>query len=71
VRSDKVMLPESMMDDLEELRAWVGLAFKTAAALPKKVEKAAPAIGGRAALKKPAAKQPSRRKPITKNLKRK
>jgi hypothetical protein len=72
VRSDKVMLPESMMDDLEELRAWVGLAFKTAAALPRKVEKvsgARPAAGARADVKKPASKPPSRQKPIAKNLK--
>jgi TfoX/Sxy family transcriptional regulator of competence genes len=39
-RSEKVMLPESMMDDLEELRRWIARAFETAAALPKKANKA-------------------------------
>ena len=60
VRSDKVMLPESMMEDLEELRAWIGRAFEAAAALPKKAQKVLPtrpAVGGRAALKKPASKR--------------
>ncbi|HET6280070.1 MAG TPA: TfoX/Sxy family protein [Polyangia bacterium] len=39
-RSDKVMLPESMMGDLDELRAWLARAFKGAAALPKKTKEA-------------------------------
>jgi hypothetical protein len=59
VRSDKVMLPESMMDDLQELRAWIARAFKTAAALPKKAEKAPPtrpSVAGRATVKKQGAK---------------
>ncbi len=42
VRSDKVMLPEAMMDEPAELRAWVGRAFKSAAALPAKEAKKAP-----------------------------
>ena len=70
VRSDKVMLPESMMEDLEELRAWIGRAFKTAAALPKKAKKVSPAraaVGGRAAVKKPAAK-PGWKKSAAKSL---
>ena len=37
--SAKVMLPESIMDEPEELRAWVARAFNTAAALPPKVKK--------------------------------
>src|SRR3569832_1087074 len=36
VRSDKVMLPESMMDDPDELRAWIARAFEAAARLPRK-----------------------------------
>lgn len=59
VRSDKVMLPESMMDDLEELRAWIARAFETAAALPKKAERAPPirpAVARRATVKKKGAK---------------
>lgn len=70
VRSDKVMLPESMMEDLEELRAWINRAFKTAAALPRKAEKVSPtraAVGGRAAEKKPAAK-PGWKKSAAKSL---
>jgi TfoX/Sxy family transcriptional regulator of competence genes len=37
--SDKVMLPEAMMDDAEELRRWIGRAFKFAASQPPKAEK--------------------------------
>jgi hypothetical protein len=43
VRSDKVMLPESVMGDPAELRIWIARAFKAASALPKKAAKAAPA----------------------------
>jgi hypothetical protein len=39
-RSDKVMLPEGMMDEPEELRRWIARAFKAAVALPLKVKKA-------------------------------
>jgi TfoX/Sxy family transcriptional regulator of competence genes len=39
VRSDKVMLPESMMDDPAELRRWIARAFKAAAVLPAKAAK--------------------------------
>jgi TfoX/Sxy family transcriptional regulator of competence genes len=39
VQSDKVMLPESMMADEEELRSWIARAFETAAALPAKLPK--------------------------------
>jgi len=40
VRSDKVMLPEDVMDDHAELARWIARAFKAAARLPPK--KAAP-----------------------------
>ena len=40
-RSDKVMLPESMMEDPPELRRWIARAFKGAAALPAKATKVA------------------------------
>ncbi len=49
VRSDKVMLPESMMGDEEELRSWIARAYETAAALPPKAAKKA--------AKAPAAKK--------------
>src|SRR5689334_7832954 len=35
-RSDKVMLPERLMDSPAELRAWIAKAFKAAAKLPEK-----------------------------------
>jgi TfoX/Sxy family transcriptional regulator of competence genes len=50
-RSDKVMLPESIMADPEKLRHWIARAFTAAAMLPKKT---APA---RAAGKKGAPKK--------------
>lgn len=40
VRSDKVMLPESVMHDPPELRRWIARAFKAAAALPAKARRA-------------------------------
>jgi hypothetical protein len=33
------MLPEAMMDDEEELRLWIGRAFKFAASQPPKAQK--------------------------------
>jgi TfoX/Sxy family transcriptional regulator of competence genes len=39
-RSDKVMLPESMMRDPAQLRRWIARAFKGAATLPAKAAKA-------------------------------
>jgi len=41
VRSDKVMLPEAVMDDPAELRRWIARAYKTAAMLPGKEAKRA------------------------------
>ena len=35
-RSDKVMLPESLMDEADELRRWIARAFEAASALPPK-----------------------------------
>ncbi|MGI8563680.1 MAG: TfoX/Sxy family protein [Candidatus Dormibacter sp.] len=40
-RSDKVMLPESVMNDPAELQRWLGRAFTAAAMLPSKPTKAA------------------------------
>ena len=40
VRSDKVMLPESIMTQPAELRRWIARAFKAAATLPDKPAKA-------------------------------
>ncbi len=38
-RSEKVMLPEAMMDDELELRRWIARAFEAAARLPMKAAK--------------------------------
>ena len=37
--SDKIMLPDDMMDDAPELRAWIARAFEAASALPPKAAK--------------------------------
>lgn len=51
-RSDKVMLPEKMMDEPAELRRWIARAFAATAALPpkpaKKPAKPKPATAKRA-----------------------
>lgn len=52
-RSEKVMLPESMMANPAELRGWIARAFKGTAALPAKPTKA-PATRARA---KPVSKK--------------
>lgn len=39
-RSDKVQMPETIMDEPAELRAWVKRSFEYAATLPKKAAKA-------------------------------
>jgi hypothetical protein len=39
MRSDKVMLPESMMRNPAQLRAWIARAFDAASKLPKKAAK--------------------------------
>jgi TfoX/Sxy family transcriptional regulator of competence genes len=38
-RSDKVQMPETIMDEPAELRAWVKRSFEYAATLPKKAAK--------------------------------
>lgn len=50
MRSDKVMLPERVMDSPAELRAWIAKAFRAAAKLPEKK-----------AAKKKSSKRPSKR----------
>jgi TfoX/Sxy family transcriptional regulator of competence genes len=58
-RSDKVMLPEAMMDEPDELRRWIARAFKAASELPTKPAKAA---SPNKPAKKPPAKAPRRPK---------
>jgi TfoX/Sxy family transcriptional regulator of competence genes len=60
VMSEKVMLPESMMEEPEELRAWIARAFHAAVALPAKAAKKAPAKKA-AARKAPAEKAPAKK----------
>jgi TfoX/Sxy family transcriptional regulator of competence genes len=67
MRSDKVMLPEAMMDDAPELRRWIARAFEAAASLAVKSAKkpAAKTAKAPAKAKKPAmatkAKAPAKR----------
>lgn len=55
MRSDKVMLPERVMNDSAELRAWIARAFRTAASLPPKGRATS---GETARVVKRAAKKP-------------
>jgi len=51
IQSKKVMLPEDMMDDAPELRAWIARAYAAALALPRKAppkKKAKSSRGSRA-----------------------
>jgi hypothetical protein len=66
MRSDKVMLPESVMHDPDSLRIWIARAFDAAAMLPKKAAKAARAartpeksVGSKKAAAKRGASKPS------------
>lgn len=71
-RSDKVMLPEDVFHDADELRQWIARAFAHCAALPRKTRAAARKP---AAAKKPparvAARKPTAKKPPAKSTKRK
>ena len=76
-RSDKVMLPEAMMEEPDELRRWLARAFKAAVKLPLKVKEAkkksakkpekakAKAEKPKAEAKQPKAKKPKAKKPET------
>jgi len=50
-RSDKIMLPEDVFHDPDELRHWIGRAFEFTATLPRKTRTEKPS----AATKRPAA----------------
>src|SRR5437763_1753798 len=68
VRSDKIMLPEAIMDEPAELKRWLKRAFDAAATLPKKAAKTAPK---KAAPKKAAPKNaPAKKKAAPKKAKR-
>ncbi len=67
-RSEKVMLPESMMADEEELRAWIARAFASALALPPKAAKPPKAKATpktKAATRTKAAKVSATKRPTT------
>lgn len=69
VRSDKVMLPETMMDEPAELRRWVLRAFKAAVAQPPRAEASAAKRAAKPATKAPAArpaKKTARKAPAAK-----
>jgi TfoX/Sxy family transcriptional regulator of competence genes len=75
IMSDKVMLPESMMDEPDDLRRWIARAFALAVRLPPKAPKAVvtkkpaakkPVAKKKPAVKKPAGKKPTARKPAKK-----
>jgi hypothetical protein len=56
-RSDKVMLPESIMGDAAALRGWIKRAFESASKLPPKEEKGA---AKKAASSRPGAAKKAR-----------
>jgi hypothetical protein len=62
-RSDKVMLPEAMMEEPEELRLWLARSFRAAAGLPAKTKGAAS--------KGPARSGPAKRPPPKKKAEKK
>jgi TfoX/Sxy family transcriptional regulator of competence genes len=62
-RSDKIMLPETMMDEPDELRAWIARAFKAVAKLPAKAAKPIKAKPVKPKTAKPKAAKPKAAKP--------
>ena len=68
VRSDKVMLPESVMKRPTELRRWIARAFQSAAILPKKASWAAPTR--QAGKQKAVAKKVTRRTGVKRSPKK-
>jgi TfoX/Sxy family transcriptional regulator of competence genes len=61
VMRDTVQLPESVMDEPEELRAWLRKAFDYTMTLPRKLAKKPAARPGTKPSVKPVAKPPSKR----------
>jgi len=55
-RSDKVQMPESIMDDAAELKSWVRRSFEFAVTLPKKTKKPAAAAKRAKPAPRPAKK---------------
>ena len=65
VMRDTVQLPDSIMDEPDELRGWLQKAFDYTSTLPAKKAAKKPAT------KKPAAKKPAAKKPAKKPTQRK
>ena len=70
-RSDKVMLPESMMKDPPELRRWLARAFKAASALPPKTPKVTAKPAAKPSAKSAPAKKTERKAAPAKKTERK
>jgi TfoX/Sxy family transcriptional regulator of competence genes len=71
-RSDKVMLPEDVFHDPDELRQWIARAFAHCAALPKKTKAAArkPSAAAKPAAQAAARKSSAVKKPVARPAKR-
>ena len=67
VMSQKILMPESLMDEPAELRAWLKRAYDHVATLPRKVKKAK----SKPAVNKPSPKKPVAKKPVARKPKRK
>jgi hypothetical protein len=63
VHGDKIMLPERMMEEPEELRHWLARAFEGAASLPAKAAKAPARKGPKAT---PPNERPVKKSPAAK-----
>jgi TfoX/Sxy family transcriptional regulator of competence genes len=76
VMSNTVLLPESVMDEPNELEDWLARAFAYSSTLPPKKKKAAASKtaskpAAKTPAKKPAAKKPAAKKPPAKKLTKK
>lgn len=63
VMADSVLLPETVMDEPDELRQWLARAFAYTSTLPPKQPKKARAAAMKAPTKKPPARKAPTRKP--------
>jgi hypothetical protein len=66
MRSDKVMLPEAMMEEPEDLTRWLARSFEAAALLPRKSAKAAGKKPSKAPATKAASKASAKKAPAKK-----
>lgn len=66
IMRDTVHLPDSIMDEPDELRAWLQRAFDYTSTLPAKKPAGKKPTAKKPATKQPATKQPAARKPAAK-----